>query len=140
MDDKKQAISSDLQTQWQDHFHMRDQTWKMLKYSILFFIGVVGLEIKEVDEIILIFSYFAVLLTSLFGVFISHHHRQRQKEKFQIIVKYEKELGLYELIEPILTNANKSLVSRFNTSNFIIVMQLSIAIVAAMMLAHKFFQ
>ena len=138
MDGKKQsAISSDLQTQWQDHFHMRDQTWKMLKYSILFFIGVVGLEIKDVENIILIFSYLAVLLTSLFGVFIAYHHRQRQKEKFQIIIAYEKELGLYEIIEPILSKANNSLVSQLNTSNYIVVMQMAIALVSAMMLGNK---
>jgi hypothetical protein len=46
-------ISHDLQTQWQDHFHMRDQTRKVLQYSILFFLGVIGLEIKGVGSLVL---------------------------------------------------------------------------------------
>lgn len=60
MDDRMNAISSDLQTQWQDHFHMRDQTWKVLQYSILFFLGVVGLEIKAVDTVFLVLPYVAL--------------------------------------------------------------------------------
>lgn len=67
MDDRKSAILSNLQTQWQDHFHMRDQTWKVLQYSILFFLGVVGLEIKRIDAIYLVLAYLAVFVTSAFG-------------------------------------------------------------------------
>ena len=75
--DKAQLISNDLATQWQDHFHMRDQTWKVLQYSILFFLGAVGLEIKGVDEVIRATAYLAVIVTSLFGLAVAVHHRQR---------------------------------------------------------------
>ncbi len=134
MDHRMQAISSDLQTQWQDHFHMRDQTWKVLQYSIFFFLGVVGLEIKGVDKALLVLAYMAVLITSLFGFFVALHHRRRQKEKFQIIGIYERELGLYELIKPILDDAHKTLAGRLNTSTYIVVMQLALAFVAALLL------
>ena len=107
MDDIKQAISDDLSTQWQDHFHMRDQTWKVLQYSILFFLGVVGLEIKGVDNTILMLAYIAVLVTSIFGVFIAIHHRKRQKEKFELIRAYAQELGLDKITEPVLSKASK---------------------------------
>lgn len=139
MDDKKQAISNDLQTQWQDHFHMRDQTWKVLQYSILFFLGVVGLENTEVDNSVLVLAYSAVLVTSVFGVFIAVHHRRRQNEKFRIITKYETELGLYEIIKPVLDDAHKTLVGRMNTSTYIVVMQLGLALVAVLMLLRKLF-
>ncbi len=132
----KQLISSDLQTQWNDHFHMRDQTWKVVQYSILFFLGAVGLEIKGVDRTVLIAAYAAVVVTSTFGVFIAMHHRQRQKEKFQIIEIYERELELDTLIKPVLDAANKTFVGRVNTSAYIVVMQLAIALVAAMMLVR----
>ena len=71
MNENKHAIALNLQAQWQDHFHMRDQTWKVLQYSILFFLGVIGLEIKAVDKAFLILSYGAVLCTSAFGVVIA---------------------------------------------------------------------
>lgn len=139
MDEKKQAISNDLQTQWQDHFHMRDQTWKVLQYSIFFFIGVVGLEIQEVDKSVLILAYLAVFVTSLMGVIIAFHHRRRQKEKFRIILTYEKELGLYELIKPVLDNSHGSFTGRMNTSTYIVVMQTALALIAASMLLMKLF-
>lgn len=78
MDEKTTVISSNLQTQWQDHFHMRDQTWKVLQYSILFFLGVVGLEIKQVDTFYLVIAYAALFLTSAFGVII--HRSSKDSE------------------------------------------------------------
>ena len=139
MDSTQQAISNDLQTQWQDHFHMRDQTWKVLQYSILFFLGVVGLEIKSVDKSILVLAYIAVLVTSIFGVIIAVHHRQRQKEKFRIIMIYEQELGLSKLIKPVLDDAHKPVAGRINTSTYIVVMQLALALLAFLMLMKKLF-
>ncbi|MBN1931791.1 MAG: hypothetical protein JW786_09315 [Desulfobacterales bacterium] len=139
MDAIQQAISNDLQTQWQDHFHMRDQTWKVLQYSILFFLGVVGLEIKAVDKSILVLAYIAILVTSIFGVIIAVHHRQRQKEKFRIIMIYEKELGLIKLIKPVLDDAHKPVAGRINTSTYIVVMQLALALLAFLMLMKKIF-
>ncbi len=135
----QQAISNDLQTQWQDHFHMRDQTWKVLQYSILFFLGVVGLEIKAVDKTVLVLAYIAVLVTSVFGVIIALHHRQRQKEKFRIIAVYEQELGLGKLIKPVLDDAHKTIIGRMNTSTYIVAMQLALALVAFLMLVNKLF-
>lgn len=120
---RKQAIISDLQTQWQDHFHMRDQTWKVLNYSIGFFVGLVGLVIKKPDKVLLIPLCAAVIITSLFGAFIAIHHRKRQIEKFQIIGIYERELGLDELIQPVLDKSHKTLPGRINTSSYIAVMQ-----------------
>ncbi|MCM2285146.1 MAG: hypothetical protein NDI81_10220 [Desulfobacula sp.] len=130
-------ISQDLQTQWQDHFHMRDQTWKVLQYSILFFLGVVGLEIKGVDVFVLVVGYIGVSCTSLSGLTIALHHRRRQKEKFDIIYVYEKELGLYELIEPILKKSKKGVFGRINTTNYIVVMQLAIAAVSIILLVKR---
>ena len=130
MDEKEKAISSDLQTQWQDHFHMRDQTWKVLQYSILFFLGVVGLEIKAVDEVFLVLAYVAIILTSAFGVVIALHHRRRQNEKFEIIRIFEHELGLDQLIKPVLDKARKTWTGKINTSTYIFVMQTLLCIVS----------
>lgn len=158
MDQRKQAISSDLETQWQDHFHMRDQTWKVLQYSILFFLGVVGLEIKGEHKDLLIVAYVALLVTSVFGFLVALHHRRRQNEKFEIIKIYETELGLYELIKPVVDpvvdndhKRSKGWIKRYtgwikrytgwinrftgwiNTSTYIVVMQLALAFVATLL-------
>jgi len=134
VDDKMKAISSDLQTQWQDHFHMRDQTWKVLQYSIIFFIGVVGLQMKVTDRFILSLAYMAVATTSAFGVIIALHHRRRQKEKFEIIGIYERELGLDRLIAPVLEKSRKTWTGKINTSTYIVVMQLGLCVVSVLML------
>lgn len=131
---RREIISNNLQTQWQDHFHMRDQTWKVLQYSILFFLGVVGLEIELDDKTFLIPAYLAVLLTSAFGVIIALHHRRRQKEKFEIISIYEQQLGLQDLIAPVLKKSDSSISGRVNTSSYIVAMQVGIAIVSFFML------
>ena len=123
MDDRMSVISDNLKTQWQDHFHMRGQTWKVLQYSILFFLGVVGLEIKKFNTVYLVLAYGAVILTSGFGLVIAIHHRRRQKEKFEIIAAHEKELGIDTLIKPVLEKAYASWTGRINTSTYIVVMQ-----------------
>ena len=134
MDDKMKAVSSDLQTQWQDHFHMRDQTWKVLQYSIIFFVGVVGLQMKVADKFILSLAYLAVSLTSALGVIIALHHRRRQKEKFEIIVIYERELGLYRLIAPVIEESRDTWTGKINASAYIVVMQLALCVVSIVML------
>ena len=134
MDDRNSAILSNLQTQWEDHFHMRDQTWKVLQYSILFFLGVIGLEIKRVDAIYLVLAYMAVFVTSAFGFIIALHHRRRQKEKFAIIAAYEHELGIDTIIKPIIEKAHSTWTGKINTSSYIVVMQASLCVISACLL------
>ena len=136
MDERMNAISNNLQTQWQDHFHMRDQTWKVLQYSILFFLGVVGLEIKQVDTIYLILAYTAVFLTSAFGVAIALHHCRRQKEKFEIIGALERELGIDTIIKPVLARAHATWTGKINTSTYIVVMQTLLCVLSACLLGR----
>ena len=137
MSARPEDISQDLQTQWQDHFHMRDQTWKVLQYSILFFLGIVGLEIKGVDSLVLIAAYVAVVCTALSGLIIAVHHRRRMKEKFEIIKIYERELGLYDLIEPVLKESKKGITGGVNTTNYIVAMQLAVTLVSVVLLIKR---
>ena len=136
MDDKISVLSDNLKIQWQDHFHMRDQTWKILQYSILFFLGVVGLEIKQVNIFYLVLAYSAVILTSAFGLVIALHHRRRQKEKFEIIKAHEKKLGIDVLIKPVLSAAHSTPMGRINTSTYIVVMQASLCVISACLLVR----
>lgn len=136
MDEKTSILSENLKTQWQDHFHMRDQTWKVLQYSILFFLGVVGLEIKHVNTAYLVLAYSAVILTSAFGFIIGLHYRRRQKEKFEIIAAHEKELGIDVIIKPILSRAHSTLTGNINTSTYIVVMQALLCVISACLLGR----
>src|SRR5438874_5531116 len=88
------ALLMDLECQWNDHHHMRDQTWKALTNTMLFFIGVVGLEIKGVQRPVTIVAYAALILVALFGTLVAMHHRVRQGQKFAIIQECERRLVL----------------------------------------------
>ena len=134
---RPEDISQDLQTQWQDHFHMRDQTWKVLQYSILFFLGVGGLEIKGVDSLVLVVGYIGVVLTALSGAVIALHHRRREKEKFAMIQIYERELELDVLIKPVLEKAYTGIFGRVNTTNYIVGMQIAVLAVSLILLIKR---
>jgi len=129
MANRNDIFLKELEIQWQDHFHMRDQTWKTLQYSILFFLGVVGLEFKVVDKIFLVPVYIAVFIVSLLGVYVALHHRKRQKEKFKMITILEKKLETYELIEDILKKSKEGLLGKIDTLKFIIATQIGLCCV-----------
>lgn len=126
----------DLELQWHDHFHMRDQTWKTLNNSAIIFVGVVGLEIyKGTPAIVMIAAYSALILVSALGFLVAVHHRHiQQKIKFPIIVRYEVILGLTPAFEDIL---DKRSIKGLSTSSFIIGSHIILALISAMLLARK---
>ncbi|GEM_PF-1458664 len=137
----KEALLKDLELQWKDHFHMRDQTWKTLTNTILFFLGTVGLEIKGVGKYVMIVAYVALMLVALFGWAVAAHHRIRQGQKFAFITEYEKRLGLDEIKEPVLSGPILSgkkgqvgILGSYFTARFIEIMELAIAVVAISLL------
>lgn len=77
-----------------------------------------------------------VVLTSAFGAVIALHHRRRQNEKFEIIGIYERELGLDQLIKPVLDKAHKTWTGKINASTYIVVMQTLLCVVAACLLGR----
>lgn len=142
MDEKnmpsKEVLLKDLELQWKDHFHMRDQTWKTLTNTSLFFLGTVGLEIKGVGKHVMIFAYAALILAALFGFFIARQHRIRQGQKFDFIEKYERLLGLYEIKESIITEPKYNKGSlKFLVGRFIEMMEFCILVVAVVLLIRE---
>jgi len=128
----KEIYLKDMEIQWLDHFHMRDQTWKTLQYTILIFIGAVGLTIKDgVEPNIITLAFLAVTITSILGLIVSFHHRNRQEMKFEIIKLYEDKLELKILIDPILKKYEKGFFNNMNTSTYIVAAQFSLFIVAS---------
>ena len=134
----KDIFLKDMESQWNDHFHMRDQTWKTLQYTILIFLGVVALDFKgNIDPDILQFGYVAVLVTSALGLIVAFHHRNRQKLKFELILFYEEKLGLTPLIDPILKRHKSGFINWVNTSTYICVAQLGLFMISMFMLIYN---
>ena len=97
-----------------------------------------GLEIKAVNTTYLVLAYSAVILTSAFGLIIAFHHRQRQKEKFEIIAALEKELGIDVIIGPVLSKAHSTWAGEIDTSKYIFVMQAFLCVISVCLLGRLF--
>lgn len=136
---EKDVILKDLTLQWQDHFHMRDQTWKTLTNSALFFLGVVGLEIKGVADLVMIPAYIILIVTTAFGWTVAAHHRIRQKQKFEFIRLYEQELDLLDMKQPIIERADsrRGILGHIFTARYIEAMHVAIGLVAAFLLVAR---
>jgi len=145
MADEKDIYLKDLELQWQDHFHMRDQTWKTITNSSLILVALVGMEIKNIDPFIMILTSLALLLSSVFGFAVAVHHRLRQNEKFDYINKYEKLLKLqdpdikgnimnkYKLMEFTWYDPRR-IANKINTVDFIKYLHLIIILVSILFL------
>ncbi len=94
MTNKNEIYLKDLELQWHDHFHMRDQTWKTITNSSLILISLVGMDLTKIENFIIVMTSLVLLLNSIFGYAVAVHHRSRQKEKFEYINRYEELLGL----------------------------------------------
>lgn len=136
-----EALLKDLELQWNDHFHMRDQTWKTITNSTLFFIGVVGLEIKDVGNFVMIPAYAGLVVTCLFGWAVATHHRLRQNQKFIFITKYEQLLGIYDIKADVLKekHEDKRFFGKVFTARYIEIIQICIGLVALVLLLRRCF-
>ncbi len=137
--DIKDAILKDLELQWKDHHHMRDQAWKSLSNSVLVFLGVVGLEIKDVGNIVMIPAYFVLIFIAIIGWTVAAHLRVRQGQKFLFIKKYEEKLGLYEFKKKSIENevSMPGLPYRIFTTRLIEVSQCGLIIIAFFLLIRR---
>jgi hypothetical protein len=132
----RDGVLTDLQLQWTDHFHMRDQTWKTLNNAALLFVGVVGLEIYSgTPHIVMVAAYSALVLVSVLGLLVAWHHRHiQQKIKFPIIVRYEVLLGLTPVFDDILQEQGKKGLS---TSTFIVGCHAALGFISLLLLLRK---
>ena len=136
----KEIYLKDMEIQWHDHFHMRDQTWKILQYTILLFLGAVGLEIKEgMEQYVVLLAHVAVSITSALGFIVALHHRNRQNLKFDLIKLYEDKLELTPIIKDILTKHEAGFMNQINTSTYIVVAQTGLFLVSLSMLIARLY-
>lgn len=132
----QKAILKDLELQWKDHQHMRDQTWKTLASTIGLLLAAVGIALRKPGGVVMVSAYLVVMFSALLGWATATHHRLRQHQKFEIISIYEKELGLLELKKRVLDvgDSKAGIASKVFTANFIGYVQLAIGLVAAVLI------
>lgn len=94
------TLRQQLQLQWQDHFQTREQTWKALQMVAVILLAVIGADLKLQQPRVLLPLGAIVVIASLFGVAITIHHRKVQIQKFKLIFRLEKRLGLHT--DPLL--------------------------------------
>ena len=90
-----ETLRKALELEWQDHFDMRDQTWRTLQVEAALVVGLIGAD-YQFDEIwVTITVGLLILFVTISGMQITLHHRRAQLFKFENIIKLEKELGLF---------------------------------------------
>ena len=134
---REEAMLRDLEIQWHDHFHMRDQTWKTLTNSSVFFLGVVGLEMKGVPTLVMLPIYFLLALVGIMGFMIARHHMNRQKQKFLLITEYEKLLGLWDIKKSYVVAPQRGTLEKEIAARFIQVVPLFFTVLAVTLFVRR---
>jgi hypothetical protein len=90
-----EARIKDLELQWQDHFHVRNQTWRALGVSMVFAVFIIGFDWFQDNAIFTIVSSILLAIIALLGMQVTIRHRnQSEIIKFRTIMELEKSLGI----------------------------------------------
>jgi hypothetical protein len=128
----EEALLKVLDTQWQDHFQTRSQTWKALEVTALLAVALVGLDwqIGVKSRWVTIVAAGLLALMALFGMQITLRHRNEVEiTKFKRITAIENEL---EVGDPSLKLPQPMhwwhvfLIRKSHTALFILRMQFAI--------------
>ena len=79
---------------WRDHHHARDQTWKALQIVAVLGAGLVTVDAQFGKPIATLVAAILVVVSALFGIFVTLHHRELECRKFLHIMNCEEYLGL----------------------------------------------
>lgn len=89
----KDALLKLFETEWQDHFQTRSQTWQALQVAALITVAIVGIQWKVELPIVGLISSALLIGVSLFGMQITFRHRNSvERKKFVVITAIEKRL------------------------------------------------
>jgi hypothetical protein len=135
------ALLKVFETEWQDHFQTRVQTWKALEVAALLTVAIVGIQWKATHPLVGILSSILLIGVSLFGMQITFRHRNSVEiMKFSVIAKIEKRLGLKASCLGVpgrITVLDIIKVWRSNTSLFLLRMQSIILLLGTIMLVFS---
>lgn len=107
------ALLKSLDLEWNDHRHMRDQSWKSLNFCIVLFGGIVtAFSSKNLGDYVIPLCVVSALF-ALCGRFVAAHHASKQKLKFDAIQNIERSLKLDGVLEPVMSYDSKSTVAVF---------------------------
>ncbi len=83
-----------FETEWQDHFQTRSQTWRALEIAALLTVAIVGIQWKATHPLVGVISSVLLIGVSLFGMQITFRHRNSvEVTKFSVITEIEKHLN-----------------------------------------------
>ena len=98
-----ESIRLALSSAWDEHHHVRDQTWKVLHMEVLLVAGMIGVNYQISSLPVTLAIGFLVIAATMFGAQITIRHRNNVEVlKFQMIGSFEKALGLLPLIGKVL--------------------------------------
>jgi len=130
-----------FETEWQDHFQTRRQTWQALEIAALLTVAIVGIQWKASHWLVGIISSMILIGVSLFGMQITFRHRNSVEiMKFTIITEIEKRLKFKALGLGVPKRITLGDILRFwksNTSLFLLRMQAIILILGIVMLVFS---
>ncbi len=90
-----ESIRLAMDQAWRDHHHARDQTWKAVHMEVILAVGLVTVDAQFHNPVVTTVAALLVILASVFGVWISLHHRKLERRKFRHILNCEEALGLH---------------------------------------------
>ena len=91
----KETLRHQLEIQWKDHFQTRQQTWKPLEIQAAMLLAVIAADVKLNNLSVLVIFVLFLLISTVFGIAVTVHHRGVQVKKFHFIYMIEKKLGLH---------------------------------------------
>lgn len=134
-----EALLKDLDIQWRDHHHMRDQTWRTLASTVTAFAGAIALKSQDVGPIALCAAYALATAAALIGYAVTTHHRHRQQQKFHMIREIEERLGLLDVKRKIIDSdpPKVGFAGRVFTGNYIGWLQLGVGLIAMILVVES---
>ena len=143
---EQESIRMAMDQAWRDHHHARDQTWRAVQIEAVLAAGMVGVDFQLENVGATLAAGILVIISAMFGILISLHHRKLEIRKFTHIMNCEEALGLHQ---PNLIS-NVSLPSpinfwdafrfqKMNTALFILRMHVAIMAFAIIFIVARYF-
>lgn len=141
---EKDGLLKLFETEWQDHFQTRRQTWQALQTAVLLTVAIVGVQWKATDPLVGVLSSILLIGVSLLGMQITFRHRNSvEVTKFTVITAIEKELKFHATglgIPKHITILDIFKIWKSNTSLFLLRMQAIILLLGCIMLRFSYLQ
>ena len=138
----KETLRKALELEWNDHIQTRRQTWRTLEIEAILIVGLVGVDFKFDNPLVVVVLGVLVIVSTISGMLITIHHRKGQIQKFRTICKLEETLGLESFIhgEPPQEFQWLDIINpiKMNTPLFIVRMHIAMMLFTLLYVTAKF--